>query len=84
MPKYIINYPYAQIDDNNIVTVVSLMCSVIQLSHPLYNYLIPIREYDATLLEQRYIGCDSDGYGLFEPVPEPEEPTKEQNEAVAE
>lgn len=80
------NYPYAQIDDNNIVQAVSMFWSIPDETHPFYNYLIPIREEDYTpeLLGMRYIGRDADGCGLFEPVPEPEEPTEEQAETVTE
>ena len=76
------NYPYAQIDDDNIVIAVSLLWSVITESHPLYNYMIPIKEVDESLLGQRYIGRDADGYGLFEVVEEPTEP--DQTEAATE
>ena len=75
------NYPYAQIDtDTNIVVSVSLLWSVITPDHHGYSVLIPLREYAESLLGQRYIGCDSDGYGLFEPV-EDETPEAEQSEA---
>ena len=77
------NYPYAQIDDNNIVVAISLLWSVIQKSHPLYAYMIPIREADEFLLGQRYIGLDVNGYGLFKVVDEKaSEP--EQTEAATE
>ena len=42
--------------------------------------MIIIREYDESVIGMRYVGRDADGYGLFEPVPEQEEPTEEQTE----
>ena len=62
------NYPYAQIDENNIVECVSLFWDIIDETHPAYDILIPLREYDESLLGQRYIGRDADGYGIFEVV----------------
>lgn len=76
------NYNYAQINIVNLVVSLSAMWEPVPENHPLYEKMIPIREYDTTLIGQRYIGRDSDGYGLFEPVPEPEEPTEEQTETV--
>ena len=74
------NYPYAQIDPNtNIVQSVGLFWDIITPDHPGYNVLIPLREYDESLLSQRYIGRDDDGYGLFEVV-EPEQSEDEQTE----
>ena len=70
-----IRYPYAYIVED-IVQSVSLFCERATNKHPFYNSLVPIREYDESLLCQRYIGLDSDGYGLFEAVPEPDEQTK--------
>ena len=70
------NYPYAQIDENNIVTAVSSLWDIINESHPFYDVLIPIREYYLSLLGQRYIGKDDEGYGIFEPVEETEEVTE--------
>ena len=62
------NYPYAQNDKKNNVVAVSLLWGIIDESHPSYDILIPIREYDITLISQRYIGKDSEGYGIFETV----------------
>ena len=79
------NYPYAQINaKTKIVEGVSMLWSVIQKTHPYYDIMIPLMEYNPNLLGQRFIGFDADGYGLFEAVPEQEEPTKEQTETVEE
>ena len=80
MSEHRINYTYAQIDDENIVIAVSLFCSIPSESHPLYNYLIPIRKYDITLLGQRYIGLDEDSFGVFELI-EPDTQEQTENEA---
>ena len=74
------SYPYAQIDDNNIVTSVSMLWNIIKPEHPGYSVLIPISEYDPTIMGKRYTGRDADGYGLFEAVPEPEQTEPEQTE----
>lgn len=70
-----LNYNYAQIDLLNTVIAVSSLWEKVPESDTMYNYMIPIRYYDDSLLGQRYIGLDADGYGLFESV------EQEQNEA---
>lgn len=68
---------YAQIDSENIVVALSQLSGVICESHPLYKTVVPIREYDETLMPtqtdselitHKYIEKDDDGYGLFEEV----------------
>lgn len=83
------NYPYAQINpDTKIVEGVSMLWSVIPEDHPYYDIMIPLREYDANLLGQRFIGYDEDGFGIFEVVEEeptePEQTEAEQTEADTE
>ena len=76
------NYPYAYVV-NGIVQSVSLFCDRPTEDHPFYNSLIPLREYDATILGYRYIGLDDEGYGIVEEVreliPEPQ-PTEQEIE----
>ena len=76
-----LNYNYAQINIVNIVVGVSDMCEPVPETQPLYNRMIPIREYNESLIGMRYTGRDADGYGLFEPV---EDQTNEQTETVEE
>ena len=68
-------YFYAQIDSENTVVALSQLSGVIGESHPLYQTVIPIREYDESLIPtqtgtevvaHKYTGKDNDGYGLFE------------------
>ncbi len=81
---------YAQIDSHNIVTAVSDLSGEIKESHPMYDSMIRIREYDTSLLQHqtdteivthKYVGNDADGYGIFEevraPIPEPQ-PTEQE------
>lgn len=75
-----LNYNYAQINFLNIVVSISAMWEPVPENHPYYDKMIPIREYDESLLGMRYIGRDADGYGLFEAVPEPEQTEQEQTE----
>lgn len=83
---------YAQINSDNIVIAVSDLSGEIKVSHPMYDLMIPIREYDTSLLQHqtdteivtnKYVGKDGDGYGIFEeirePIPEPQ-PTEQQIE----
>lgn len=83
------NCPYAQINaETKIVEGVSMLWSVIPKTHPYYDIMIPLREYNPNLLGQRFTGYNTDGYGLFETVEE--EPTEqeqaepEQTEPIAE
>ena len=82
METRIVNYPYAQINAGNIVVAVTMQYSQPTSDNPFYNVLIPLRELYYNLLGQRYIGRDADGYGLFEPVPEPEQTEQEQTETI--
>ena len=80
MNNYIVNYPYATIDENNIVFCVSMFYSRPTEDNPNYWMFVPLRKLDNSLLCMRYAGRDEDGYGLFEAVPE----QKEQTETVSE
>ena len=86
------NYNYAQINILNIVTSISSILEPVPENHPYYDKMIPIRDYDASLLQHqteteiithKYVGKDTDGYGIFEeirePIPEPQ-PTEQQIE----
>ena len=87
MSNYRVNYPYATINENNIVFCVSMFYSKPTDDNPNYWMFVPLSELDYSLIGMRYIGRDADGYGLFEPVPEPEEPEDtepEQIETIAE
>ena len=88
---------YAQIDSENIVTGVSDLIVEIKESHPFYDSVIPIREYDISLLQHqtdteivthKYVRKDEDGYGIFEeirdPKIEPIDPEPTQDEINAE
>lgn len=88
---------YAQIDSDNIVIAVSELSGEIKESHPMYDSMIPIREYDTSLLQtqtdteivtHKYVGKDENGYGIFEevrePIPEPIDPEPTQDEINAE
>ena len=83
---------YAQINSDNIVIAVSDLSGEIKESHPMYDSMIPIREYDTLLLQHqtdteivtnKYVGKDEDGYGIFEdvkePIPDPQ-PTEQEIE----
>ena len=83
---------YAQIDSDNIVIAVSDLSGEIKESHPMYDAMIHIREYDTSLLQHqtdteivthKYTGKDADGYGIFEEIretiPEPQ-PTEQEIE----
>lgn len=83
---------FAQINSDNIVIAVSDLSGEIKESHPMYDSMISIREYDTSLLQHqtdteivthKYVGKDDDGYGIFEeirePIPEPQ-PTEQQIE----
>ena len=75
-----LNYNYAQINFLNIVVSISATWEPIPKDHPYYDKMIPIREYDESLLDMCYIGHDADGYGLFEAVVD-ESKTSEKSEA---
>lgn len=71
------SYYYAQIDSNSVVMAVSDLSGVIDTSHPMYDSMIPLREYNTGLLasqtddqivKHKYTERDSDGYGVFETV----------------
>lgn len=83
---------YAQIDSDNIVIAVAELSGEIKESHSMYDSMIPIRKYDTSLLKNqtdteivthKYVGKDTNGYGIFEeirePLPEPQ-PTEQQIE----
>lgn len=70
-------YFYAQIDSENTVVALSQLSGVIGESHPLYQTVIPIREYDESLIPtqtgtevvaHKYTGKDNEGYGRFEEI----------------
>ena len=70
---------YAQIDSENIVIAVSNLSDKIKESHPFYDSMILISEYDTTLLQyqtdteivtHKYVGNDENGYGIFEEIRE--------------
>lgn len=70
---------YAQINTDNIVIAVSDLSGEIKESHPMYDSMIPIRDYDTSLLQyqtdteivtNKYVGKDDDGYGIFEEIRE--------------
>lgn len=88
---------YAQIDSDNIVIAVSDFVGEINEYHPMYDSMIPIREYNTSLLQSqtdtdvvthKYVGKNEDGYGIFEeirePIPEPIDPEPTQEEINAE
>lgn len=77
---------YAQINSDNIVIAVSDLSGEIKESHPIYDSMIPIREYDTPLLQtqtdteivsHKYVGKDGGGYGIFEKISEPIPPIQE-------
>ncbi|MGN0337910.1 MAG: hypothetical protein ACI4EE_10495 [Lachnospiraceae bacterium] len=83
---------YAQINSDNIVIAVSDLSGEIAESHPMHDLMIPILEYDTSLLQtqtdteivtHKCVGKDDGGYGIFEeikePIPEPQ-PTEQQIE----
>lgn len=83
---------YAQIDSDNIVIAVSDLSGEIRESHPMYDSMIRIRDYDTSLLQHKtdteivankYVGKDADCYGVFkeirEPIPDPQ-PTEQEIE----
>ena len=83
---------YAQINSENIVIAVSDLSGEIKESHPMYDSMIPIRNYDTSLLQHqtdteivtnKCVGKDEDGYGIFEdvkePIPDPQ-PTEQEIE----
>lgn len=87
---------YAQIDSQNIVIAVSGLSGEIKESHPMYDAMIPIHNYDTSLLQHqtdteivtnKCVGKDDDGYGIFEenrePIPEPIDPEPTQDEVNA-
>ena len=88
---FIVSHFYAQIDSDKIVFAVSNLSREITESHPMYDSMIPIREYNASLLQtqtdteivtHKYVGKDDDCYGIFEEIREaiPEQTKAEQTE----
>lgn len=71
---------YAQLDAEKIVYGLSELSGAIEESHPMYDCLIPIREFDMSLLQKqndeeliyhKFVELDSEGYGIFEEVSKP-------------
>lgn len=71
---------YAQLDAEKIVYGLSELSNAIEESHPMYDRLIPIREFDMSLLQKqndeelicnKFVELDSEGYGIFEEVSKP-------------
>ena len=83
---------YAQLNLDNIVIAVSDLSGEIRESHPMYDSMIRIRDYDTSLLQyqtdteivtHKYVCKDEEGYGIFEEIreliPEPQ-PTEQEIE----